>query len=201
MTIANEPIGAFLGRVASGETTPSAGPVAAVGGASGAALLEMVCIHTRETDGDPDVESAITEVETELASLRGELLALADDDIVAVDRLQDAVADAGAATGTERLDAIETAIEVPMNIAETSLAVLERAPLVLEAGSERAFADGVTGAFMADCAVRATLDIARVNVGLAEREAFLAGTGRRIRDIEESRMVAFDAVRDHHENT
>lgn len=53
MNFADQTISEFLEDVAATTVTPSGGAVAAIGGAFGAALCEMVCIHTIKNNDDP----------------------------------------------------------------------------------------------------------------------------------------------------
>ena len=85
MTFADQPIGEFLDAVASEQVTPSGGAVAPVGGAMGAALCEMVCIHTVDTDGSETAADELIDVGGALADQRERLLDLADEDAAAVD--------------------------------------------------------------------------------------------------------------------
>lgn len=163
MEIAEWSIGTFLQRVASRRLTPSGGAVAAVGGAMGAALCEMVCTHT---------DGALTEAAATLAAARERLLALADEDAAAVRAFDDALAgatDAGDEGETDgRTAALEAAHErlltVPIETAETCLLVVETAEAVLAEGNERAVADGVTGVLLAAAALEAAVYTARTNV-------------------------------------
>jgi formiminotetrahydrofolate cyclodeaminase len=73
MTFANQTISEFLEHVAAATVTPSGGAVAAIGGAAGAALCEMVCIHTIGKDGYAHVEQELTEMCNELGTYRQHL--------------------------------------------------------------------------------------------------------------------------------
>ena len=80
MTFADQSIDEFLESVASATVTPSGGAVAAVCGAAGAALCQMVCIHTAGKDGYADVEREMHSARDAFETHRIRLLALADED-------------------------------------------------------------------------------------------------------------------------
>jgi formiminotetrahydrofolate cyclodeaminase len=169
MTFADQTISEFLGHVASDTVTPSGGAVAAVGGASGAALCEMVCIHTIEIDIYDDMETELAKIRDELRSCRVRLLDLADEDSIAVDELQAAFE---IPEGEGRAEMIQEAsiraIEVPFEIAEACLAILEYVTVVTKKGNQNALADAGTGAFLAYAALQASLFTVQSNLGLLE---------------------------------
>ncbi|WP_280537774.1 cyclodeaminase/cyclohydrolase family protein [Halopenitus sp. POP-27] len=186
MTIADQPIGAFLSDVASARVTPSGGAVAAIGGAMGAALCGMVCIHTIE-HGDDRAPANATETATNpgranaetsppdfivlrnaFESRRERLLDLADADVAAVD----AVGEAFAADGSpdRQHEAAKRATEVPIETAATARDVLVDAIAVTEHGTRNAVPDGVTGAFLAHAAVHASVATVRANLDHLEDE-------------------------------
>lgn len=147
-------IGAFAAAVASDSVTPSGGACAAVAAAMGAALCEMGSRHA-PTDEDSAERGAALEAH------RDRLLVLADADAAAVDALLDARRDGDpdAIAAAER-----GATEVPLDIAEEALVVLEAAADVLEDEPGPAGADVLTGAFLAHAAVRAAAAMVRTNL-------------------------------------
>ncbi len=158
MKYADWTIGEFLERVGSTQLTPSGGAVAAIGGALGAALCEMVCAHT---DDEPLAESA-----AQVATCRERLLDLADEDAAAVRTFQDA--QTAVDTGTvdaeqEPRTARQRLLDVPVRIAETCLVVVEWTTRVLADANPRTVADGVTGALLAHAALQAAVHTARTN--------------------------------------
>lgn len=174
MTYADRPIDDFLSAVASESVVPAGGTTAAVVGATGAALCEMVCLHTIGADDvDPDRDDAtLPSIRDDLRWYRERLLALADADADAVATLlaaqpaDDATPEAKRATG------------VPLAVAEACAAVLDHAAVVTEAGTPVAVPDAVTGAFLARAAVRATAFTVRHN---ADRSADLAFADEMVR--------------------
>ena len=169
-------IGAFLDDVASERVAPAGGTVVAVTGAMGAALCEMACIHTmsaRETSDaavrygtDGEVERSFEAIRGDLARRRRELLALATQDATLVDELFGG--DAG-----EPADRLEKrAAGIPLATAESSLAVLQDAAVVVGRGRSGVVADARSGAFLADAAVQASLSTVRVNAAALSDRSF-----------------------------
>lgn len=187
MTVAQQPIGEFLDAVASGRVTPSGGAVAAVGGAAGAALCEMVCIHSIDAAGSSELAAARENLETN----RQRLLDLADGDARVVDRMQSAFATHGRhASETQR--ALEAATEVPLEIAETSLDVLDHAEGVVTEGSDRAAADAVTGTLLAHAALRSAVGTVRANLELVEDDAYVSERSARVEELDAAGNRALD---------
>jgi len=192
VTVADEPIGAFLSAVASEVVTPSGGSVAAVAGAAGAALCEMACLHTVGKEGYGDVESELADAGEEFAACRRRLLALADEDVAAVERV-------GAAfdapdSGEDPQAAARAATEVPRETAETCLDVLDAAEAVAARGNRNAVADAVTGAFLAGAALRACVWTVRANLETIDDAAFVSETRKRVDGIERAADARLERV-------
>jgi formiminotetrahydrofolate cyclodeaminase len=193
MRVAEQSIGTFLDAVASNRVTPSGGAVAAVGGAAGAALCEMVCVHTIGTAEDGDVEAELADAAEHLAASRTRLLELADEDERAVEWMQSAfAAHGGHASETQR--ALEGAIEVPLETAEVCLDVLACARDTVADGTDRATADAATGAFLAHAALESSVGTVRANLELVEDETFVAETGARADKLDTAGDRALDTA-------
>lgn len=196
MTFTDRSIGEFLERVASATVTPSGGAVAAIGGASGAALCEMVCIHTIGKDGYADVEREMTGVRDELNTRRARLLELANGDSTAVDALQEAFETPASEGRSETIqEAAKRATEVPLQTAEECLTVLEHATVVTEKGNRNAVSDAGTGAFLAYGALQASLSTVRLNRELIENPTFSTEMKHRSLEIDDSAGEALERVR------
>ncbi|MDT3435897.1 cyclodeaminase/cyclohydrolase family protein [Haloarcula sp. 1CSR25-25] len=171
MTIADQPIGEFLDAVAAQQVTPSGGAVAAVGGAMGAALCEMTCIHTVGGDEPGAAPAELAAVRDTVADRRAQLLTLADEDVIAVDAVQ-AAFDSG---DDARIQAtLQRSTEVPLETAELCLDVLEHAVTVTAEGTSVAVPDAAVGALLAHAAVRASVSTVRANLDTITDEAFVA---------------------------
>lgn len=195
MAFADMPIGAFLDDVASGAVTPSGGAVAAIGGAAGAALCEMVCLHTTDKDSYEDVADRLDAAGSRLHENRKQLLELADDDATAVDRVQ-AAYDGRDDSQTELQEALEGATTAPLETAESCVEVLEEGEVVVRKGNDRATADAVAGIYLAYAALQVSLTIVRTNLELIDDEQFVRKTADRASELERSALTAFRQVTD-----
>ncbi|KZX46385.1 cyclodeaminase/cyclohydrolase family protein (plasmid) [Haloarcula sp. KBTZ06] len=189
MTFADQPISEFLDDVASDQVTPSGGAVAAVGGAMGAALCEMVCIHTAGTDGSEAAADELSEVGDTLADRRERLLALADEDAATVDAV-------GAAIESGDDDRIQVAskrsTEVPLETAEVCLDVVEHARTVTAKGTPVAVPDAAVGALLAAAALQASVATVRANLDMIDDESFVAAMKQRADEAEAAGKAALD---------
>jgi len=190
VTYDDTPIGEFLDAIASERVTPAGGTAAAITGATGAALCEMVCVHTVDaadvrsdagseaTVGESDGES-LTELRTGLRRRRRKLLALGGKDATLVDEL---FGDEG--TPSTRLQ--RRAAGIPLAIAEEAVAVLTDAETACRRGRSGVAADAKTGAYLADAAVRASLETVRINVAALPDRSFAMDLEDRAATVDES---------------
>ncbi|MGQ4556308.1 cyclodeaminase/cyclohydrolase family protein [Halobellus sp. GM3] len=206
MTYDDESIGVLLDEIASERVTPAGGTAVAIAGAMGAALCEMVCIHTltaddaraggpedgsngRDTDVglDPTDATRLRELRADLGRQRDALLALARRDADLVDELfgRDAAP-------SERL--WKRAAGIPLAIAETSLAVLEAAGIAIERGRRGVTADAKTGAYLADAAVQASIATVKTNLETISDASLNASFRERVESLERSAATLRDAL-------
>ena len=198
MSFAEQTVAEFIENVASGTATPGGGSVAAVVGAAGAGLGEMVCNLTVDKDDYADVADELAERQSELAEHRSRLLELADEDSAAFEEVMAAFKtpeDEGRAEAIE--DASKLATEVPLEIAEESLAVLESAVTVTEKGNENAVTDGGVGGLLAHAALRAAVYNVEINLGSIDDDSFVDETASRVEEIEAAADEALDQVVDN----
>lgn len=183
MDHADRSIDRFLDDVASENVTPAGGTATALVGAIGASLCEMVCIHTI---AGADAPAGLAEVRDDLRSVRGHLQDLGDRDSAVVEELFGTDRDDGDrdATLTKR------ATGVPLAIAEACLRVLDHATVVTERGDRHVVPDAVTGAFLADAALRAAVFTVRCNLeGIAD-PSFVDELDRRATELRRSAQRA-----------
>ena len=190
MGFADESIAEFLDMVAMGQPTPGGGAVAAIAGAAGAALCEMVC----SISGERVADSTFADRRLELEQHRRRLLELADEDAAAIDDLM-------AATqyqSDDRADAIRSAVDesiaVPLETAEACLAVLEAAGPIVDQGYPPAVGDAHTGALLAHGALAASLHNARVNLQWLGDADSIRSTEERIEALDRDGRAALEAV-------
>ncbi|MDQ2074374.1 cyclodeaminase/cyclohydrolase family protein [Haloarcula sp. H-GB4] len=189
MTFGDQPIGEFLDEVASGQVTPSGGAVAAIGGAMGAALCEMVCIHTVSADEPSADFGELAALADALADSRARLLALADEDAAAVD----AVGAAFESGNDNRIQAAsKRSTEVPLETAEVCLDVVEHARTVTAKGTPVAVPDATVGVLLAAAALRASVSTVRANLDMIDDESFVAAMKQRADEAEVAGEAALD---------
>ena len=174
MTDGERSIEAFLSAVASEEVTPAGGTAAAVGGATGAALCAMGCLHTVGAEGANDSDAPdLPSIRDDLRWYRGRLIALAD---------ADADADAVAALLAAHPDGIGTehrrATGVPLAVAEACSAVLAHAAVRATVFTVRHNADRLSDDAFADEVVRRSAAVER-DADRAHERAVTAAASRR----------------------
>lgn len=209
MNYDDAPLGELLDATASGAVTPAGGTTAAVTGATGATLCKMVCIHTVDVDGPrpngvseagltgggaasgrdhATVETAadrrqrvpLAELRAGLRRRKG-LLALGDRDGPLVDADAPFGADADPSARVER-----RASGIPLAVSEAALDVLTDAETVFRRGRPGVAPDAKTGAYLADVAVRASVETVRINTAALPEEVFAPGTEERTAAVSES---------------
>ena len=192
MTTADDAIETVLESVASTAVTPSGGAVTALAGAFGAALGEMVCLHTVGKDGYEDVEDELVEVGDALSTSRRRLLELADEDVAAVDRAQSAFEES--TPETDRQEAMKRATEVPLETAAVCLDTLEGILVAVESGNQRAVADGVVGAYLAHAGLCGAIATVRANLEAIDDKEFVAQTSTRTDELEKNARSFRDSI-------
>ncbi len=178
MPYAEATIREVLSAVASQEVAPAGGTVAAVVGAMGAALCEMVYLQappeTYPTRGDAGWQT----LGEELRTSQEELLDLADADAAVVDQV---FTDQ---TGEPRTTDRKRAVGVPLSIAEACADVIESGAVVTAATDRASITDAKTGVLLAHAALRAAILTVRANCSLSDDQQFIEETTRRVESLE-----------------
>ncbi len=182
MTLAQETLDAFLSSIASENIAPGGGSAAAVVGATGTALCEMVCI---QTPGDEDLAGRRADLEAS----RDRLMELAETDRRLVDE--------NFGGGTVSLDQsdFKRLTGVPLSIAEEAGTVLETATVVVAEGNENAVADGIVGATVTKGALDAAVFTARCNLPYLEDDDYVSETSERLDAIEAAATADMETIR------
>jgi methenyltetrahydrofolate cyclohydrolase len=158
----------FLSTLASSAPTPGGGTAAAVAGAMGAALTEMVGALTLSREKFAPAHDAMRSIAEAAQRAREEFLVLAREDSEAYDTV---IAARRLAKETEeqkqaRADAIESAgrlaTEVPMRTARAAARLLAALPELVEKGNPNALSDAGAAALMLSAAAEGAL----LNVGI-----------------------------------
>ena len=172
------PIGEFLDAIASEQVAPAGGTVAAITAATGAALCEMVCVHTI-AGMDDGAAGELSELRSGLRRRREKLLALGEQDAGLVDDLF-----GDDEEPSRRLQ--RRAAGIPLAVSEAAASVLIDAETAHRRGRSGVAADAKTGAYLADAAVRASLETVRINAAALPDRSFAADLESRARAVEES---------------
>jgi len=186
-----QPIDAWLETLASDAATPGGGAVAAIGAATGAALVAMIARLTVRRAGFEDVAGRMAEIVGEADRERGDLLALADRDAEAFGAVMAAyrMPKDDEEQKAERLKALqaglEHAAEVPLLVARRAVYLMGLAEEAIAHGNPNAASDGFSGAAILHAAALAALANVQINafafVDLTRR-AELMDDCRRLRD-------------------
>ena len=146
--IAEQTVEAFLRGLASDDPTPGGGAVAALAGATGAALISMVGNLTIGKRGYEEAEERMRWMLEEAEAARTEFLDLADRDATAFDGVMTAFkmpkeTDAEKAVRSKAIQAgYESAARVPLEIAKRAAELMELARETTEIGNVQAASDG-----------------------------------------------------------
>lgn len=148
MSIAQQTVDEFLRTLASDAPTPGGGAVAALSGATGAALIAMVCNLTIGRKGYEEVEERMHAILADAETARTVFLELADRDATAFDGVMAAFkmpkeTDAEKAVRSKAIQAgYEAAARVPLEIAKRAAELMELARETTEIGNAQAASDG-----------------------------------------------------------
>jgi len=170
----------FLEKLASSAPTPGGGSASALAGSLAAALVAMV---GRITLGKKDekyraIAPEMEELTQRADELRAELLALADQDAEAFERVMAAYR-LPKSTEEERAErqrvlqeALKGATEAPYQIAEACSKVLELARRAAEKGVSTAISDAGTAAYLAEAALHSALLNVDINLKYIKDEDY-----------------------------
>ena len=194
--VGERPVGAYLEAVAGGAPTPGGGSVVGVVAAMAAALGEMVCaLSAKEGAPGDDLRAALGR----LSGLRERCLGLAaaDEAVYAAYRAAASLPrrdEAERATRSAALrEALATATETPLLLAESCLGVLNALGAVARGGKKLLRSDVEIAVLLADAALRGGLATARGNLGGLD-EPDRAGFAARSDDLERDAARTRDEV-------
>lgn len=162
----NEPLPAFIEATASSTPTPGGGSVAALAGALGAALAQMVAGLTVGRKKYKAVHEEAAEILSSAETLRHQLTSAIEEDSVAYSEVMTVIRN-NALAGDEREQALQTATihasEVPLKVARLSRNVARLANKIVKIGNPNATSDAAAAGFMAQAAVKAAGMNVRIN--------------------------------------
>jgi formiminotetrahydrofolate cyclodeaminase len=164
----------LLDRFASTDPTPGGGSAAALSGATGAALVVMVCAMPKTRTGAPEERSRLDAALGRAREASSRLRALVDEDSQAFEAVMAAYRMAKA-TDEEKARRKETiaramghATEVPAQTAEACLAVMRTAVEAARHGNPNALSDARTAGALAWAGLVGAAENVRINAGSDE---------------------------------
>ena len=181
----------FVAATASKEPTPGGGAIAALTGATGAALAEMVANLTFGKKGYEEVQSEMEELQTKAEAIRNRMLELSQADADVFNIFMNAL---GLPKNTDeekiaRTAAIQQAYKdaamVPFKIGELAYQIFELAELASRKGNQNLITDGIIAAINARAAVKAAFLNVRINLSGIKDEAFVANVTAKMNAIEQ----------------
>ena len=181
----------FVAATASKEPTPGGGAIAALTGATGAALAEMVANLTFGKKGYEEVQSEMEELQTKAEAIRNRMLELSQADADVFNIFMNALGlpkntDEEKATRTAAIQqAYKDAAMVPFEIGELAYRIFELAELASSKGNQNLITDGVIAAINARAAVKAAFLNVRINLSGIKDEAFVANVSAKMNSIEQ----------------
>lgn len=180
----------FVSVTASDAPAPGGGSVAALAGALGAALAEMVTNLTIGKEKYADVEAEMKELSAKAAEIRNELIEGIQKDTESFNQYMAALK---LPKGTEEEKAVrreamqnglKAAAKVPLEVAETAAKIFPIAESVVKRGNSNAVTDGLVAAMMARTAVIGALFNVKINLGSIKDEAFVAELAAKVAELE-----------------
>ncbi len=165
------PLGDLLGRLASDAPTPAGGApaarAAAGGGAPGESCAALTLRHERYRGAWPDMERA----RARAAVLRGELVALVDEDarayagVLAAMRLPQGDGEQRDARAAALDEALLEAARPPLQMLSAAAEIAELAAGVAERGNVNLLGDATTAALVGESAGRAAAILVDIDAG------------------------------------
>jgi methenyltetrahydrofolate cyclohydrolase len=190
----------YAASLASGEPTPGGGSAAAVVGALGAALAEMVCNLTLGGSTEPTGAESLLTARDDATRCRTRLLELAQDDEDAYGAYRQAVG-LPRVTPHERETrraALEVALNqsatVPLSVAETVVRLLAVLEPIAQFGTRHARSDIATSAHLAHAAMQGAATLVRANASAMRDDDRARHFQSRIAEVKRSGEDAYRVV-------
>jgi len=200
MSIARKTVDGFLATLASDAPTPGGGAVAAVSGATGAALISMVCNLTLGRKGYEEAEDRMRAILGEAEDARSAFLELADRDATAFDGVMAAFkmpkeTDADKAVRSQAIQqGYEQAAVVPLEIARKAAGLMELARETTETGNANAASDGACAAQALAAAVWSATYNVDINAAALKDQAKAAALRDEVAGLRTSTQALLDAT-------
>jgi formiminotetrahydrofolate cyclodeaminase len=192
----------FLDALASDSPTPGGGTAAAIAGAMGASLAEMVGALTLSKEKYAASHAAVRPIAEAAQLARAEFVRLAREDLDAYDavvaawRLPKETEEQKTQRAHRIVIANKHAAEVPMRTADAAVRLLSALPELAESGNPNAVSDAGAAALLLDACVEAALLNVGINLSGIDDAVFVAQMQRETADLQvesqrlRSQMVA-----------
>lgn len=180
----------FADMVASDSPVPGGGSMAAVSGALGGALAEMVANLTIGKKKYLEFEAEMKEVVSKASELRKKLMDDIQRDSDSYNKVMAAYkmpkdSDAEKEERNKKIqDGLKLAASVPMDVAETAFKIMPLTDTVVSNGNSNAVTDGLVACMMVRTAVLAALYNVKINLDSIEDEAFVNEMWAKVRELE-----------------
>ena len=182
--------GDLLDRFASTDPTPGGGSAAALSGATGAALVAMVCAMPKTRTGAAEERGRLDTALGRAREASSRLRSLVDEDSAAFDavmaayRLPKATDEEKGARKTAIAQAMAGATQVPVQTAEACVVVMRAAVEAAQNGNANALSDARTGGAMAWAGLLGAAENVRINASANDSTAagLVAKTEAAVRD-------------------
>ncbi len=175
--VAGRTIEGFLARVASDAPTPGGGAAAGLAGATGAALISMVCRLTIDNPKYEESWDPLREILGKADHARGSFLELADQDAASFDAVMTAfkLPKDNDVQKAMRGEAIQRgylgAASVPLDVARLAVELLGSTEIAIQIGNPGAASDGVSAAHLLSAAAFCAIANVEINVAALKDES------------------------------
>lgn len=153
--------------------------MAALSGALGAALISMVCNLTVGKKKYAAVQDDVRAILEQSEALRHELVDLLEADVAAYTRVSEAMkmprdTEEKKAARAEAMDrALKNATDVPLQVAEACVKIIDLCQPAAEKGNVNAVSDAGVAVLMAEAGLRSAALNVLINLGWIKDEAFV----------------------------
>ncbi|SCZ05310.1 cyclodeaminase/cyclohydrolase family protein [Alkaliphilus peptidifermentans] len=188
--LANKSLKEFLEETASNKPVPGGGSIAAMCGATAAALTGMVANLTIGKKKYAEVEELMKEIEEKTSDLRNKFIDDIDRDADSFNEVMDAFklpkeTDEEIVSRKKAIqEATKKAALVPLEVAEEALKIMSIIETVVESGNQNAVTDGAVAAMMARTAVLSALYNVKINVLSIKDEVFVMDVNQKVNELE-----------------
>jgi formiminotetrahydrofolate cyclodeaminase len=200
--LTSQTVAQFLDALASSAPAPGGGSVAALSGALGAALVSMVCNLALGKTKYADVQDDIASLVSQSEALRHKLTDLLEADVEAFTGVSAAykMPRQTPEEKSARSDAIQVALkgatQVPMQVAEACVQVLDLCTPTAEKGNANAVSDAGVAALMAEAGLRSAALNVIINLNAIHDQAFCRKMGDKLDALLKGKPALKDQIYD-----